>query len=79
LILVRSGDADARLRLVAELAGFSDFSVRHEAYEVCFAEALADDPRIQALTAALGASNYRRQIADLPGYNAKALGETSGV
>lgn len=78
---VRAGWADAGVcpRLVAEEAGLSFFSVRHEAYEVCFAEALASDPRLQALTAALGASNYRRQIADLPGYNAKALGETSGV
>jgi molybdate-binding protein/DNA-binding XRE family transcriptional regulator len=78
---VRSGWADAGVcpRIVAEEAGLTFFSVRDEAYDVCFAESLADDPRIAALVSTLQSASYRRQIDDLPGYNGHDLGHAASV
>jgi molybdate-binding protein/transcriptional regulator with XRE-family HTH domain len=78
---VRGGWADAGVcpRLVAEESGLPFFSVRQEAFDLCFAERFADDPRMAALLAALRSPAYRRQLADLPGYNVQSVGESAGV
>ena len=43
----RWADAGICLRLASEEAGLSFLCVRQEAYEICFPDALADDPRMQ--------------------------------
>jgi molybdate-binding protein len=73
---VRSGWADAGvcLRLTAEEANLKFLPVREEAYDLCFAEVLANDPRIQALLRVLRSTAYRTMLDDLPGYRAKNTG-----
>jgi molybdate-binding protein len=48
--------------------------VREEAYDLCFAEVMAADPRIQALVKVLHSTAYRTILDDLPGYRAKNTG-----
>jgi molybdate-binding protein len=78
---VRSGWADAGvcLRLTAEEANLKFLPVREEAYDLCFAEALAADPRIQALLNVLRSTAYRTLIDDLPGYRARNTGAVMPV
>jgi molybdate-binding protein/DNA-binding XRE family transcriptional regulator len=78
---VRNGWADAGvcLRLVAEEAGLRFFTVRDEAYDLCFAEESESDPRIRRLIEVLVSPAYRRQIDDLPGFRAAETGLTSRV
>jgi molybdate-binding protein/DNA-binding XRE family transcriptional regulator len=68
-------DAGICLRLASEEAGLSFLSVRQEAYEICFPEALAGDPRIKALVQVVRSAAYRRTVADLPGYSTTQTGE----
>lgn len=77
---VRSGWADAgvAVRLVAEEAELRFLPVRVEAYDLCFSEPSAGDPRVQALLAALRSVRYRRLLGDLPGYNAAETGTIIG-
>ena len=42
-------DAGVCLRLTSEEANLSFLSVRREAYDICFPDALAGDPRLRAL------------------------------
>lgn len=67
---IRCGWADAGVchRLVAEETGLSFVPARREHYDLCYHESFADDRRFQALVAALASNDYRRTIADLPGY-----------
>jgi molybdate-binding protein/transcriptional regulator with XRE-family HTH domain len=78
---VGSGWADAGvcLRLTAEEAGLQFLSVREEAYDLCFADRNASDPRIRRLLEVLKSFEYRRLIDDLPGYRADEIGITSNV
>jgi molybdate-binding protein/DNA-binding XRE family transcriptional regulator len=73
---VRSGWADVGvcLRLASEEAGLGFLSVRHEPYDLCFADALKDDPRIRALVATVRSSAYRRLLGELPGYESSGSG-----
>jgi putative molybdopterin biosynthesis protein len=74
---IRCGWADAGvcLRLVAEEAGLRFFPVREEIFELCFSADMESEPRILALREAVRAAEYRRQLADLPGYEPRECGE----
>ncbi len=73
---IRSGWADAGvcLRIAAEEASLNFLSVRNEAYDLCFAEAIANDPRIRALVKAIQSSSFRQLVDDLPGYQSTGIG-----
>jgi molybdate-binding protein len=74
---IRCGWADAGvcLRLVAEEAGLRFLPVRQEIFELCFPAEIETDPRILALKEAVRSPEYRRQLADLPGYEPRECGE----
>jgi molybdate-binding protein len=74
---VHAGWAEAGVcvRLVAEEAGLNFLPVRTEALDFCFGEALARDPRVQALIRLLRSRAHRRLISELPGYDARETGE----
>jgi molybdate-binding protein len=78
---VRSGCADAGvcLRLVSEEAGLDFFSVREEAYDLCFAASIEGDRRIQALLQTLRSNAYRKLMSELPGYGTAETGELLSV
>lgn len=78
---VRCGWADVGvcLRLVSEEAGLGFFSVRQEAYELCFATEAAMDPRLQALVHVLRSNAYRNLLRELPGYDPKEIGQLRSV
>jgi molybdate-binding protein/DNA-binding XRE family transcriptional regulator len=78
---VRAGWADAGicLRLAGEGAGLGFLSIRHEAYDLCFADHSRDDPRIQALINAVRSTAYRRLLGGLPGYDSSETGELRRV
>jgi molybdate-binding protein/DNA-binding XRE family transcriptional regulator len=78
---VRSGWADAGvcLRLTAEEANLKFLPVREEAYDLCFADTMSADPRIQALLKVLRSNVYRTILDDLPGYRAKNTGAVMPV
>jgi molybdate-binding protein/DNA-binding XRE family transcriptional regulator len=78
---VRSNWADAGicLRLTSEEANLSFLSVRNEAYEICFPDALADDRRLQALVHVARSTSFGRSLGELPGYHTTRMGELSNV
>ncbi len=78
---IRSSWADAGvcLRLASEEANLSFLSVRREAYDLCFPEALAGDTRLRALLRAVRSASYRRSLAELPGYHTSRTGELTRV
>lgn len=78
---IRSGWADAGvcLRLVTEEAGLDFLTVREEAYDLCFPNRLADDPRIRALVEAVRSADFRKALGELPGYDSEESGEISQV
>jgi molybdate-binding protein/transcriptional regulator with XRE-family HTH domain len=69
-ICVRPAAAEARLPFIP---------LRHEAYELCFAEGDADDPRMRALVATLQSPAYRRLVGDVPGCTARETGDVRSV
>jgi molybdate-binding protein/transcriptional regulator with XRE-family HTH domain len=73
---IRCGWADVGvcLRLSSVEAGLEFLSVRQEAYDLCFPEALKADPRIVALVEAVRSSPYRRLLGELPGYDTTDAG-----
>jgi molybdate-binding protein/DNA-binding XRE family transcriptional regulator len=74
---IRCGWADAGvcLRLVAEEAGLHFLPVREEIFDLCFPADLESEPRMLALKEAVRAPEYRRQLADLPGYEPRDCGK----
>jgi molybdate-binding protein/DNA-binding XRE family transcriptional regulator len=78
---IRNGWADAGicLRLVCEDAGLHFFSVRQEIYEWCVPGAGSDEFVLRALRNALQSPAYRKQLEDLPGYDARECGEMQWV
>ena len=74
---IRASCADAGicLRLTCEEANLDFLSVRKEAYELCFPDAFANDPRLQALFQAVSSAAYRRMLGELPGYDTARAGE----
>jgi molybdate-binding protein len=78
---VRAGWADAGvcLRLTSEEAGLGFLTIREEAYDLCVRDSQRDDPRIQALLAALRSVSYRRLLGELPGYDSRETGQVHRV
>jgi molybdate-binding protein/transcriptional regulator with XRE-family HTH domain len=78
---IRCGWADVGVcvRLVSEDAGLEFLGVRDETYDLCFPTASADDPRLQALIAAVRSESYRRLLGELPGYDTRRAGEVEVV
>ncbi len=74
---IRSGWADVGvcLRLTCEEAGLQFLSLRDELFELCFPAQSEHDPRIQALLRVVRSPEYRRLLADLPGYSLSHSGE----
>jgi molybdate-binding protein/DNA-binding XRE family transcriptional regulator len=75
----RWADAGICLRLASEEADLGFLSVRQEAYEIGFANSLADDPRLRALCKVVQSTEYRRSLGDLPGYDTSLTGELRRV
>jgi molybdate-binding protein len=78
---VRLGWAEAGvcLRLTSEEAGLDFLSVREEAYDLCYPDALSDDPRLHALREAVRSPSYRRWLGALPGYDSTETGDVQAV
>jgi molybdate-binding protein/transcriptional regulator with XRE-family HTH domain len=78
---IRSGWADLGvcLRLTSEEAGLQFFSIRLEAYDLCFPDALKGDPRLKALIDTVRSPSYRRLLGELPGYDSARSGELHRV
>jgi molybdate-binding protein/DNA-binding XRE family transcriptional regulator len=74
---VRSGWAEVGVcvRIACEEAGLRFLPLRDETYDLCFSAASESDPRIQALVRVVRSESYRRQLADLPGYNTAETGD----
>lgn len=78
---VASGWAEAGVcvRPAAAEVGLRFLPLHREAYELCFADAQLEDPRIAALLAALQSRSYRQSIADVPGCEAGRTGDLRSV
>lgn len=78
---IRSGWADVGvcLRLPCEEAGLQFLSIRDEYFELCYSSQIENDPRLQALLRVVRSAEYRRLLADLPGYSVAASGEIRSV
>ncbi len=78
---IRSGWADAGvcLRLTCEESGLNFLSLREEHFELCFSRKTESDPRIQALVRVVRSDEYRRLLADLPGYGTSQSGTARAV
>ncbi len=78
---VRNGWADAgvALRILGEEAGLGFIGVRREAYDLCFANHLAQDRLIQALLKIVRSAEFRRSLGECPGYDTTTTGETVAV
>lgn len=74
---IRSGWADAGvcLRLTSAEAGLRFFPVREEVFEFCFSNQFEGDVRLGSLVQTVRSPEYRRLLADLPGYNSIVGGE----
>lgn len=69
--IIRHGGADVGVchRFAAEQAELEFFPLREERYDLCYPEALAEDPRIRALRQTLAGEEYRKSLAQLPGFS----------
>jgi molybdate-binding protein/DNA-binding XRE family transcriptional regulator len=78
---VSSGWAEAGIcvRPAAAEAHLAFVPLQQEAYELCVADALLDDPRVTALRAVLRSLHYRRLIGDVPGCVSSDTGEQRSV
>ena len=74
---ISSGWAEAGicLRPVATEAGLDFIPVQREVYDLCLAERLLDDPRIDALLSAVRSRSYRRVLSDVPGWDVAKTGD----
>jgi molybdate-binding protein/DNA-binding XRE family transcriptional regulator len=68
-------DVGVCVQLPCEEAGLRFLPVREERYDLCFAAAAAEEPRIAALLDVLRSPRYRRLLGELPGYNSRDTGE----
>ncbi len=78
---VRNGWADAgiTLRISGEEAGLDFIPIRREAYDVCYPAALERDPRLQGLLRAIRSTEFRRRLAECPGYDTATTGELNAI
>jgi len=76
---IQAGWAQAGVcvRASAEEAGLDFLSVRTESYDLCYPEALEGDHRLDALLRALRSPAVRALYAEIPGYDARAMGEVA--
>ncbi len=74
---IRSGLADVGIcpHLVSQQAGLDFLPVRQEEYDLCCATDDLGDPRIQALVEVVRSAEYRKLLAELPGYSTEGSGE----
>ncbi len=74
---IRCGWADVGvcLRLTSEEAGLDFLSVRHEHYDLCYAAAMEEDPRICAVITVVRSAPYRRLMGELSGYETSQAGD----
>jgi putative molybdopterin biosynthesis protein len=74
---IRCGWADAGvcLRLTSEEAGLDFLSVRQEHYDLCYAAAMEEDPRIKAMVSVVRSESYRRLMGELSGYATSEVGD----
>ena len=70
---IRSGWADVGvcLRLASEEGRLAFLPVGEENYDLCFRKEQAADPRLAALVNTIRSTEYRRLLAELPGYRAQ--------
>ncbi len=78
---IRQGWAQAGIcpRFVAEAAGLGFFPVRREPFDLCHAEVLEEDPRLQALHRAIRCRAFQQRLSCLPGYDLEGVGEIEAV
>jgi len=78
---VRCGWAEVGvcLRLASEEAGLRFLSVRQEDYDLCYAAATEDDPRIRAVISVVRSASYRQAVGTLPGYDTAEAGEVQAI
>ena len=78
---VASGWAEAGIciRPVAVETRLGFVRLQQEAYELCVAAHHLDDPRLQALLAAVRSSSYRQWLADVPGCSSRETGDLKTV
>jgi molybdate-binding protein len=72
-------DAGICLRLAGDEVGLRFLSIRREAYDLCLADEVLDDPRVRSLLRVVRSAAYRRLLADLPGYDTARTGELQPV
>lgn len=79
--IVRDGWADAGIciEFAATEAGLDFLPLREEAYDLCIPRAILDEAPIRALIGAVRSKDYRRLLADLPGYDVSETGELVDV
>jgi molybdate-binding protein/transcriptional regulator with XRE-family HTH domain len=67
---IRGGWADVGVchRLASEEAGLKFLPIEEENYDLCFRSDMADDARLACLLETVRSSDYRRLLAELPGY-----------
>jgi molybdate-binding protein/DNA-binding XRE family transcriptional regulator len=79
--LVRAGWARAGIcvELVAAEAGLGFAPAETEAYDLVVAEDRVDEPAVRALLEVLRERSFRALVADLPGYDPRAMGEVRAI
>jgi molybdate-binding protein/transcriptional regulator with XRE-family HTH domain len=78
---ISSGWAEAGIcvRPVAVESRLNFLPVQRETYDLCFSEAFVEDPRAEALLAAVRSASYRLLLKDVPGWDAKHTGDVHAV
>jgi molybdate-binding protein/transcriptional regulator with XRE-family HTH domain len=78
---ISSGWAEAGIcvRPVALESRLDFLPVQRETYDLCFGEAFLEDPRAEALLAAVRSASYRTLLRDVPGWDAKHTGDVRAV
>ncbi|HZL88860.1 MAG TPA: substrate-binding domain-containing protein [Pirellulaceae bacterium] len=78
---VKNGWADLGIcqRMAAQEGGVQFLPVCREAYDLCFRSEEVDEPRIAALIGIIRSAEFRRLLAELPGYRPQSLGQIETV
>jgi molybdate-binding protein/DNA-binding XRE family transcriptional regulator len=78
---ISSGWAEAGVcvRPAAAEAHLAFLPLHQEAYELCVAQSLLDDPRVAALISTLRSVHYRRVVGDVPGCTSTETGAQRAV
>jgi putative molybdopterin biosynthesis protein len=74
---IRCGWADVGVcvRLASDEAGLRFVKLRDEAYDLCFPTDLENDPRLRAFFRVVRSTNFRKCLAELPGYDCRSGGD----